>query len=103
MPFTRRAICRSRWCGWRSAGRRGPGIIRRAGRSTGRGKGGVEAAQSGQFEQPIQLLRVPLMANSENRFSKRSNENLLQLWRGRDGLNDEDIDPLRTEIGRAHV
>ena len=38
------------------------------------------------------------MANSENRFCKRSNENLLQLWRGRDGLNDEDIDPLRTEL-----
>lgn len=40
------------------------------------------------------------MANSENRFSTRSNENLLQLWRGRDGLNDEDVDPLRTELER---
>jgi hypothetical protein len=38
------------------------------------------------------------MTNSENRFSRRSNENLLQLWRGRDGLNDADIDPLRTEL-----
>jgi hypothetical protein len=41
---------------------------------------------------------MPLMANSENRFSKRSNENLLQMWRGRDVLNDADIDPLRTEL-----
>jgi hypothetical protein len=51
-----------------------------------------------QFEQLIQSVQVPLMTNSANRFSRRSNENLLQLWRGRDGLSDEDIDPLRTEL-----
>lgn len=38
------------------------------------------------------------MAKSANRFSRRSDDNLLQLWRGRDGLNDEDIDQLRTEL-----
>ncbi len=41
---------------------------------------------------------MALMTKSLNRFSRRSNENLLQLWRGRDGLNDDDIDPLRTEL-----
>jgi hypothetical protein len=40
------------------------------------------------------------MADSASRFSKRSNENLLQLWRARDLLNDEDIDPLRDELER---
>ena len=38
------------------------------------------------------------MAESAGRFSKRSNENLLQLWRARDLLKDEDIDPLRDEL-----
>lgn len=38
------------------------------------------------------------MVKSANRFGRRSNENLLQLWRGRDVLSDEDIDPLRTEL-----
>jgi hypothetical protein len=38
------------------------------------------------------------MAEFASRFSKRSNENLLQLWRARDLLNDEDIDPLRDEL-----
>ena len=33
-----------------------------------------------------------------NRFSRRNNENLLQLWRGRDGLKDDDIDPLWGEL-----
>lgn len=40
------------------------------------------------------------MAESEGRFNKRSNENLLQLWRARDLLKDEDIDPLRDELDR---
>jgi hypothetical protein len=40
------------------------------------------------------------MAEPTGRFSKRSNDNLLQLWRGRDVLNDKDIDPLRTELDR---
>ena len=38
------------------------------------------------------------MVESAGRFSKRSNENLLQLWRARDLLKDEDIDPLRDEL-----
>ena len=38
------------------------------------------------------------MAETAGRFSKRSNENLLQLWRARDLLKDEDIDPLRDEL-----
>lgn len=38
------------------------------------------------------------MAELASRFSKRSNENLLQLWRARDLLKDEDIDPLRDEL-----
>jgi hypothetical protein len=38
------------------------------------------------------------MNDAAGRFSRRSNENLIQLWRGRDGLNDDDIEPLRVEI-----
>jgi hypothetical protein len=38
------------------------------------------------------------MDSVANRFSRRSNENLLQLWRGRDALKDDDIDPLRSEL-----
>jgi len=38
------------------------------------------------------------MTQSTGRFSNRSNENLLQLWRARDLLKDEDIDPLRDEL-----
>lgn len=34
------------------------------------------------------------------RFSRRSNDNLLQLWRGREALHDCDIDPLRDELER---
>jgi hypothetical protein len=40
------------------------------------------------------------MAESAGRFSRRSNENLLQLWEARDLLKDEDIDPLRDELDR---
>lgn len=40
------------------------------------------------------------MVESAGRFSKRNNENLLQLWRARDLLKDEDIDPLRDELER---
>jgi hypothetical protein len=38
------------------------------------------------------------MAGKEGRFSRRSNDNFLQLWQGRDLLNDDDIDPLRAEL-----
>ncbi|WP_162601567.1 hypothetical protein [Occallatibacter savannae] len=38
------------------------------------------------------------MAEEAGRFSRRSDENLLQLWRARDLLKDEDIDPLRDEL-----
>lgn len=34
------------------------------------------------------------------RFSRRNNQNLLQLWIGRDALDDFDIDPLRDELDR---
>jgi hypothetical protein len=40
------------------------------------------------------------MPEAANKFSRRSNENLLQLWRGRDALYDEEIDPLRDEIDK---
>jgi hypothetical protein len=39
-----------------------------------------------------------MMVNQAERFSRRSNENLLQLWSGRDGLVDDDIEPLREEL-----
>jgi hypothetical protein len=35
------------------------------------------------------------MIDLANKFSRGSNENLLQLWQGRDQLNDDDINPLR--------
>jgi hypothetical protein len=38
------------------------------------------------------------MPDKAERFSRRSNENLLQLWSGRDGLVDDDIEPLRDEL-----
>jgi hypothetical protein len=38
------------------------------------------------------------MPKTVNSFSRRSSENLLQLWRGRDYLDDDDIDPLRDEL-----
>lgn len=38
------------------------------------------------------------MLDQAGRFSRRTNENLLQLWRGRDGLVDDDIEPLREEL-----
>ncbi len=41
---------------------------------------------------------MALMAGLENRFSRRSDANLLRLWQGRDALNDGDIEPLRTEL-----
>ncbi len=40
------------------------------------------------------------MSDLSNRFSRRGNDNLLQLWRGRDALDDSDIDPLRDELER---
>jgi hypothetical protein len=40
------------------------------------------------------------MPGSISKFGRRSEENLLQLWRGRDALNDDDIGPLRDEIER---
>ena len=40
------------------------------------------------------------MTEPVGRFSKRSDENLLQLWRARDVLSDKDIDPLRDELDR---
>jgi hypothetical protein len=40
------------------------------------------------------------MPEQANKFSRRSNENLLQLWKGRGGLDDEDIDPLRDELDK---
>src|ERR1017187_5181821 len=43
------------------------------------------------------------MSESTDRFSRRSNENLLQLWRARDLLRDEDIDPLRDELDRCEL
>jgi hypothetical protein len=44
-----------------------------------------------------------LLTDSANRFGKRSNENLLQLWRGRDALNDDDIGPLRAELEQREL
>ena len=41
---------------------------------------------------------MPATDNVTNKFGRRSNENLLQLWRGRDALKDDDIDPLRNEL-----
>jgi hypothetical protein len=38
------------------------------------------------------------MIDLANKFSRGSNENLLQLWQGRDQLNDDDINPLRDEL-----
>ncbi len=38
------------------------------------------------------------MSDPLNKFSRRSNENLLQLWRARDKVSDFDIDPLRDEL-----
>jgi len=38
------------------------------------------------------------MTDPVNKFSRRSNENLLQLWRARDKVSDFDIDPLRDEL-----
>lgn len=38
--------------------------------------------------------------NPTDKFARRSNDNLLQLWRGRDKLKDEDIDPLREELAK---
>ncbi len=40
------------------------------------------------------------MLDPANKFSRRSNDNLLQLWKGRDQLMDQDIDPLRDELER---
>ncbi len=40
------------------------------------------------------------MPDALNRISRRSNENLLQLWMGRDALKDGDIEPLREELER---
>jgi len=40
------------------------------------------------------------MPELANKFSRRSNENLLQLWRGRDAIDDSDIDTLRDELDR---
>ncbi len=40
------------------------------------------------------------MPEPSNKFSRRSNDNLLQLWKGRDRLSDYDIDPLRDELER---
>lgn len=40
------------------------------------------------------------MEGSANPFTRRSEENLLQLWKGRDSLRDYQIDPLRDEIER---
>jgi hypothetical protein len=40
------------------------------------------------------------MPDASNRISRRSNENLLQLWMGRDALKDDDIEPLREELER---
>lgn len=52
-----------------------------------------------QYSQLLQFGRaMPLMENVASRFSRRSNDNLLQLWRGRDALKDDDIDPLRSEL-----
>ena len=40
------------------------------------------------------------MPESVNRLGKRSDQFLLQLWRGRDGLKDEDVDVLRDELDK---
>ena len=38
------------------------------------------------------------MPKTGKSLSRRSDENLLQLWRGRDYLDDDDIDPLRDDL-----
>ena len=45
-----------------------------------------------------QGAKTRTMSDAAGRFSRRSDENLLQLWRGRGGLDDELIEPLRDEI-----
>jgi hypothetical protein len=40
------------------------------------------------------------MPESPNRLSRRTNQNVLQIWMGRDALKDGDIEPLREELLR---
>jgi hypothetical protein len=40
------------------------------------------------------------MPDAPSRLSRRSNENVLQIWRGRDAFNDKDVDALREELER---
>lgn len=40
------------------------------------------------------------MPEAPNRLGRRSNQNLLQIWMGRDALKDDDIEPLREELER---